>query len=94
MIYEFLNIKIFIGGGVDYNSGPYTVTFPIGITSVPFNITITNDIFYENMESFQVAIDPFLLPTWITVGYFGETNVTIMDEICKYNISKLIICKT
>ena len=38
------------GGGVDYDSGPYTVTFPAGEESVSLRISINHDnIFNLNM---------------------------------------------
>ena len=35
----------FTGGGVDYNSGPYNVIFPAGVTNVSLNVTIKMIIF-------------------------------------------------
>ena len=32
------------------------------------------------MGSFQVYIDPALLPTWITIGDIGEANVSIANQ--------------
>ncbi|XP_065884189.1 uncharacterized protein [Dysidea avara] len=68
------------GGGVDYDSGPYTVTFPAGVTRVPFDIPINNDSILENDEDFTVTINPSSLPADITRGDPGSATVTIVDD--------------
>ena len=65
---------------MDYGSGPYTVTFPAGETSVPFNVSINNDIICEDNENFILTIDPSSLPTGGTVGNPGQATVTIVDD--------------
>ena len=65
---------------MDYGSGPYTVTFPAGVTSVPFNVSITDDIIYEGNEDFILTIDPSSLPTDVSVGSPGQATVTIVDD--------------
>ena len=67
------------GGRVDYDSGPYTVTFPTGDTIVPFNVPINDDNILENTEMFTVTIDPSL-PSRVTVGNPDQSTVTIMDN--------------
>ena len=32
---------------MDYTSAPYSVTFPAGVMSVPFNISINDDNIFE-----------------------------------------------
>jgi len=76
---------LFTGGGVDYNSGPYIIRFPIGITIIPVDVIITSDDINEGVESFEVAIDSGSLHTWVTLGNFSEANVTITDENCKFH---------
>ena len=75
----YYNIK---GGGVDYNSGPYTVTFPIGSTIASFDITISDDGILEDDEMFNISI------TSITNGHIVGTpavaTVTIIDNTSKY----------
>ena len=66
-------------GGADYNSGPYSVTFPAGMTSVSFVIIINNDNILEDDEDFNLAI----LPT--TYNLSGATVIIINDD-GKYNI--------
>ena len=65
---------------MDYGSGPYTVTFPAGVTSVPFDVSITDDMICEDNEDFIHTIDPSSLPTGGTVGSLGQTAVTIVDD--------------
>ena len=75
-----------IGGGVDYNSGPYSVTFTAGKTSVSFDIALTDDNILEKNEFFNLTIDTSLLPDGFTVGSPGQAIVTIIN-----NDSKLFI---
>ena len=67
---------------MDYTSGPYSVTFPAGVTSVPFNISINDDNISEENENFTLTIDSSL-PTGVMVGNPGQATVTIMDNDCK-----------
>ena len=73
-------VLLVTGGGVDYDSGPYTVTFPAGVTRVPFDIPINNDSILENDEDFTVTINPSSLPADITRGDPGSATVTIVDD--------------
>jgi len=65
-------------GGVDYNYGPYTVTFLAGVTSVPFDITINDDNIMEANEDFVLTIIPNLLPDGVTCGFPAFATVTIV----------------
>jgi len=71
---------LYTGGDVDYNSGPYTVTFPVGETSVPFDVPITDDITFEGNETFMLTINSSSLPSYVTVGDPDEATVTIVDD--------------
>ena len=68
------------GGGVDYSSGPYTVTFPAGATSAFFDVLINDDITLENNEQFTITIDPSSLPSRVSVSNPGQAVVTIRDD--------------
>ena len=72
-----------VTGGVDYDSGPYTVTFTAGQTSVPFDVPVNNDNTLENTEMFTVTIDPSTLPDHVTVNYPDQSTVTILDSDSK-----------
>ena len=65
---------------MDYVSGPYTVTFPAGVTSVLFDIPINDDDVFEGNENFTITIDPSSLPTDVSVGNPGQATVTIVDD--------------
>ena len=67
------------GGGVDYISGPYNVTFPAGVTTVSFDVLVTNDVIMEDNENFNLTIDPFL-PSGIHIVNLGEAKITILDD--------------
>jgi len=68
---------------VDYNSGPYPVTFLAGVTSVTFDIPITDDNILESRENFTLTIDQFSLPTSVNRGNPDEATVNIVDNDCK-----------
>jgi len=69
-----------IGGGVDYDSGIYTVTFLAGETSVPFDIPINDDDLVEGNEDFDLTIIRNTLPDGVTRGNPGSATVTIVDD--------------
>ena len=68
------------GGGIDYDSGPYTVTFTAGQTNVPLNIPINNDNICERNENFNLTINSTSLPTDVTVGDTSSSTVVIVDD--------------
>ena len=74
----YYNIK---GGGVDYFSESYNVTFPIGSTIASFDIMIIDDGVLEDDEIFNISI------TSITndhiVGTPAVATVTIIDNTSK-----------
>ena len=71
------------GGGVDYNSGPYTATFSAGETSASFNVPINDDNIYEGNETFSLTIDPTSLPSLVMLLPMCRLDVTIVDDDCK-----------
>ena len=73
----------FTGGGVDYNSGPYTVTFPAGVTTASFNISITDDNISEDNEDIQIAINVSSLPSRVGVSNPGQSTVIIVNNHSK-----------
>ena len=68
---------------MDYTSGPYSVTFPAGVASVPFNIPINDDNIFEENENFTLTINSSL-STGVMVGNPGKTTMTIIDNNCKF----------
>ena len=70
-------------GDVDYDSGPYIVIFPAGMTSVSLNVSIINDDMLEDEENFLLTIDLSSLPNNVTVGDPEEAIVTIVDDDSK-----------
>ena len=73
---------------MDYVSGPYTVTFPAGMTSVSFNIPINNDMIFEGDKNFMLTIDPNSPPNdvSVTVGTLDQATVTIVDNDSKQSV--------
>ena len=72
-----------IGGGIDYDSGPFDVTFSAGEILAVFNVSINDDNIVEGNENFTISIDPFSPSNGVTVGDPGETTVIIVDDDCK-----------
>ena len=52
------------------------------MTSVPFNVSINDDMIFEGNEDFMLTIDPASLPTdvSVTVGSPDQATVTIVDD--------------
>ena len=65
---------------MDYDSGPYTVTFPAGVTTATFNVPINDDNILEGNENFMLTINETSLPTGVTRGTPAEAIVTIVDD--------------
>ena len=90
--YKYILCFIIQGGGVDYNSGPYNITFPIGSTIASFDITIIDDNVFEFDEMFSISI------TSITNGHIVGTpavaTVTIIDTTskCVHNFILCTVC--
>ena len=68
---------------MDYDSGPYTVTFLAGSTTATFNVPINDDDILEGNETFMLTIDPSL-PDGVTRGTPSEATVTIVDDDRKF----------
>ena len=68
------------GGGVDYNLGLHTVTFPAGVTRVLFRVPINDDIIGEEDEEFTLTVDPSSLPVNLARVTPGVATVTIVND--------------
>ena len=75
------HLCITTAGGIDYNSGPYNVTFPIGSTNVSFYIIINGDNVLEDDEMFNVSI--YFITNDHIVGTPEVATVTIIDTTSK-----------
>ena len=64
----------------DYNTGPYTVTFPAGINRTLLSVTISDDNTVEENENFILFIDRSSLPNNVAIGDRSQTTVTIVDD--------------
>ena len=69
---------------MDYTSGPYSVTFPAGVMSVPFNISINDDSVMEFNERLSLSIK---LSLKLRISFrrvtLGKCKVIIVDNDCK-----------
>ena len=64
---------------MDYTSGPYSVTFPAEVTSVPFYIPINDDNIFEDNENFILTIISSL-STGVQSGNPDQAIVDIVDN--------------
>ena len=75
---------------MDYTSGPYTVTFPAGVTIIPFDVPIIDDKTSEDVENFMLAINQTSLPTDVSHHTPSKATVNIVDNERKYKICSVI----
>ena len=68
------------GGGVDYDSGPYDVTFSAGETSASLLLPIIDDNILEGVEDFTVTIDDSSLPQSVNRVDPFSANVIVTDD--------------
>ena len=82
---HMLSYVVLTGGGVDYDSGPYTVTFPAGVTIVSFDVPINDDNILEDNENFNLYIANIatLFISRVFSGDLNQSTVTIMDTDSK-----------
>ena len=64
---------------MDYTSGPYSVTFPAEVTSIPFSISINDDNIFEDNETFILTINSSL-PTGVLPGSPNQATVIIVED--------------
>ena len=74
---------LFYTGDIDYFTGPFSVTFPAGVTSVPFNVTLADDDLVEAFERFTLYIDTNSLSKNLKRIYPYSVSVTIVDDDSK-----------
>ena len=79
------------GGGVDYDSGPYTVTFSAGVTSVQFDVPIIDDDIYEPNEEFYLTLTPELLPDNVFLEGILETKIIIDANDGNYHVTHAVL---
>jgi len=70
----------YVGGGEDYDSGPYSVKFIAGMTTATVNVSIVDDNITERNATFNLSIDTSSLPNKVSVGDNGQATVTIVDN--------------
>ena len=75
-----LNVTCVTGSGVNYGSATYTVTIPVGVIRVAFEVLISDDNILEGNRSFTLIINPSSLPNGVTVGDPGQATVVIVDN--------------
>ena len=69
----------------DYDSGPYTVTFPAGQTSASFDVPINDDITCEDDEDLTLVIIRRTLPDGVTRDGASRAVVILVDDDCSNN---------
>ena len=71
-----------IGGGIDYDSGPYNVTFLPGNTIATFDIPVVYDKIEEDNENFTLSISS-QLPPLILHDDVTQAIVILQNINCK-----------
>ena len=69
-----------IGEGIDYASGPYSVTIPAGEMSIVFDVLINDDNVLEETEIFNLVINTSSLPSRVVATNPDQASVTIVDN--------------
>ena len=72
------------GNNTDYDSGPYNVMFPAGSTSIPFDVSITNDNILESNETFSLNIISSSAPDRVSITSPRQSAMTIIDNDSKW----------
>ena len=80
MMINFVLSFFLIGANEDYSSGPYHIFFPAGMTEAVFNISMNDDDILEEIETFNIIINPSSLPNNVKIGAVDEAVVTILDN--------------
>ena len=70
---------------MDYDSGPYSVMIPAGLTNASLSIAIINDAVLEKNESFDLSINTLMLPSQVNADP-DKATVTIVDDDGKTNL--------
>ena len=68
----------------DYDTGPFTITFPARTTVVYLNIPTINDNTVEDDENFTLTFNSSTIPEDIFIGDDSEITVTIANDDCKF----------
>ena len=80
-----------VGGGTDYDSGPYSVTFNAEVTEVPFNVSIHDDNILEGNETFDLTINQSSLPNRVDVNDPAQATVIIVDDDGNYIVKTIFV---
>ena len=72
-----MHVHHITGGGVDYDSGPYNVTFINGVTTVPFHVQIKDSDETETRKRFRIVIVGRSLPKGVVRGKPEKAQVII-----------------
>ena len=73
-------VYVHFAGNTDYSPGPYSVTFPAGMTTASFDIIIIDDSFTEENEQFYLTIDPLTLSSDVMFDNLNAAVITIVDD--------------
>ena len=68
------------GRGADYDSGPYSATFPAGLTIASFNVSIHDDNVFEHSETITLMIDESSLPSRVMAVPMCHLDIKIVDN--------------
>ena len=69
-----------IGGGVDYDSGPYTVIIPAKKENGSISVSINDDDILEASELFRLVVNSSSLPSRVTTTFSSIIDIIILDN--------------
>ena len=69
-------VRTYVTGNVDYAPGPYTITIPAGVTSVPLNITLLD----SDAESVLEFILYIVYSNELMIGDYSQAVVAIIHS--------------
>ena len=76
-----------VTGNMDYQRGPFSLTFTASVNSIPVIVRLIDDNIFEGNENFTLTIDPSSLPNNVMVTQPSEVVVGISDD----NDGRLVI---
>ena len=84
---------VYVGGNIDFNSVPQTVTIIAGTNSSTISIPVINDNIVEGNETFNMSLTmPSSLCPGITTGAITSATATIIDTSSELKCWLPVIC--
>ena len=76
----YVYVCIYVGQGIDYYAEPYNITIPAGNVNASFEVAITDDDIFEQIEDFHLIIDQLSSLSGVIIGNPNRAVVNIIDN--------------